>query len=118
MRRFTAVLCLLALFAVFATPVFADEPAAAAPDTDAVAQPAEQAPAAPQVSEENAEDFLKSLEGTAGAEDKYVCPGYLKCTYTLECERFWGFELNCQNGTQPICDNPTGYACAGTCICC
>jgi len=120
MRRFAAVLSLLALLAVLAVPAFAEEPAAVeAPSTAAVAQPSDEAPAtAPEVTEEDAEAFLRSLEGTAGAEDKYVCPGYLKCTHDIECERYWGFELDCQGGTQPVCDNPTGNTCAGSCICC
>jgi hypothetical protein len=116
MRRFAAVLSLLAVFTFLAVPAFAAEPAAVETPSDAVATPTEEAPVeAPEVSDEEVEELLRSLDATAGAENKYACPGYLECTFDRDCEIFW--QLECPAPFEPECDNPSGTACNGVCFC-
>lgn len=133
MRRMLLVLLLIAVLApvTFAAEPPATPPAApaaalaatpAAPAADEPAAPAEPAAGEPPAVETPAAeasvdlaDLFADLDATNGAESRYLCPS--GCTTDRDCL------LNedpayCPPNSKRACNNPSGYACAGTCFCC
>lgn len=110
----TRVLTVLLLLLCIAPVALADSTAAAPAEA---APPQAPATAAPVLDLEalTTDELFSELDATKGAEEKKMCWPTTSCTYDSECE------LNQQPADcnyQRVCDNPTGLACAGTCVCC
>jgi hypothetical protein len=110
MRRFLMILVLALVVTPFALAATADE-APTAPTVE-VAVEATADVTVDVEPDASLEEIFAEIEGTHNADKRYICPDPGDCTYLRDCQ------LQCGPGAMMAhCENPSGYACAGTCTC-
>ncbi|MEM7480902.1 MAG: hypothetical protein AAF481_06985 [Acidobacteriota bacterium] len=115
MKKALWIVVLVALIVGFAPATMAEEIKAPPP----VVETADTETLVPQddtVEALSIEELL-GISVMGEAQEKFMCWPETNCTTDRDCE-ITGQPAGCPVGYSPTCENPSGNACAGTCVCC